>query len=276
MEHQWYIKLYRKLLENPISYNIELLWFLSYLLLEVNHTEQDIYKGNQKIHLMPWERIISQRALWERFSISISKVHRFIKILEEENILEHQWSSSFTIIKLLNWDTYNWIETQTEHKKNTKRTREETKQEWKQWEEWKEDISKDIWSTDLVPVEKIDNRNQGTQRIIDIIKDQVHQEWFLYDNNKEERNRATIIAKRQSDWGEFIKETPEEQEEVIIRWIISYSLQNEYVSKIQSARDFHEKWKKVANAKKQEISEAKKAQIQKNKYNPTGNPLLNF
>lgn len=149
MEHQWYIKLYRKLLENPISYNIELLWFLSYLLLEVNHTEQDIYKGNQKIHLMPWERIISQRALWERFSISISKVHRFIKILEEEWILEHQWSSSFTIVKLLNWDAYNWIETQTESKKNTRRTREETKQEWKQWEEWKEDISKDIWSTDL-------------------------------------------------------------------------------------------------------------------------------
>lgn len=149
MEHQWYIKLYRKLLENPISYNIELLWFLSYLLLEVNHTEQDIYRGNQKIHLMPWERIISQRALWERFSISISKVHRFIKILEEEWILEHQWSSSFTIVKLLNWDAYNWIETQTESKKNTRRTREETKQEWKQWEEWKEDISKDIWSTDL-------------------------------------------------------------------------------------------------------------------------------
>ena len=149
MDHQWYIKLYRKLLENPISYNIELLWFLSYLLLEVNHTEQDIYRGNQKIHLMPWERIISQRALWERFSISISKVHRFIKILEEENILEHQWSSSFTIVKLLNWDAYNWIETQTESKKNTRRTREETKQEWKQWEEWKEDISKDIWSTDL-------------------------------------------------------------------------------------------------------------------------------
>lgn len=133
-----------------------------------------------------------------------------------------------------------------------------------------------VWSKDLEPTEKIDNRNKWTQRIIDIIKDQVHQEWFLYDNNKEERNRATIIAKRQSDWGEFIKETPEEQEEVIIRWIISYSLQNEYVSKIQSARDFHEKWKKVANAKKQEISEAKKAQIQKNKYNPTGNPLLNF
>lgn len=173
MEHQWYIKLYRKLLENPISYNIELLWFLSFLLLEVNHTEQDIYKGNQKIHLMPWERIISQRALWERFSISISKVHRFIKILEEEWILEHQWSSSFTIVKLLNWDAYNWIETQTEHKKNTKRTREETKQEWKQWEEWKEDISKDIWSTDLLIEEPKEYWNTEINQILLLLKQTV-------------------------------------------------------------------------------------------------------
>lgn len=195
MEHQWYIKLYRKLLENPISYNIELLWFLSYLLLEVNHTEQDIYKGNQKIHLMPWERIISQRALWERFSISISKVHRFIKILEEENILEHQWSSSFTIIKLLNWDTYNWIETQTEHKKNTKRTREETKQEWKQWEEWKEDISKDIWSTDLV-----NKSDTGINDLLETIKQQIQSLGFIYKPWKQERNRAKNILTWKDFW----------------------------------------------------------------------------
>lgn len=196
MYSEWYIKLYRKLLENPISYNIELLWFLAYLLLEVNHTEQDIYKGNQKIHLMPWERIISQRALWERFSISISKVHRFIKILEEENILEHQWSSSFTIVKLLNWDTYNWIETQTESKKNTKRTREETKQEWKQWEEWKEDISKDIWEQALV----IRKWNEDINELLEIVKWQVEFLWLIYKKWKYERERAKNIITGKDFW----------------------------------------------------------------------------
>jgi len=195
MEHQWYIKLYRKLLENPISYNIELLWFLSYLLLEVNHTEQDIYKGHQKIHLMPWERIISQRALWERFSISISKVHRFIKILEEENILEHQWSSSFTIIKLLNWDTYNWIETQKEREKNTKRTREETKQEWKQWEEWKEDTTIVVWDKSLV-----NKSDTDINKILQFIKETVESQGFIYKAGKQERNRAKNILTWKDFW----------------------------------------------------------------------------
>lgn len=118
-----------------------------------------------------------------------------------------------------------------------------------------QDISKDIWVQALVISDnekRIDNRNSGTQRIIDMVKNQVEEEWYLYDNNKEERNRATIISKRQSDWWLFIKETPEEREEEIIRSIISFSNQNEYSAKIRSVRDFHEKWKKVANSMKQE------------------------
>lgn len=112
-----------------------------------------------------------------------------------------------------------------------------------------------VWVQALVKSEnekRIDNRNSGTQRIINMVKNQVEEEWYLYDNNKEERNRATIISKRQSDWWLFIKETPEEREEEIIRSIISFSNQNEYSAKIRSVRDFHEKWKKVANSMKQE------------------------
>jgi len=117
-----------------------------------------------------------------------------------------------------------------------------------------ETVSKDTGEQALVSSKKelVDNRNSGTQRIIDIVTNAVQIEWYLYDNNKEERNRATIISKRQSDWWLFIKDTPEEREEEIIRSIISYSNQNEYSAKIRSVRDFHEKWKKVANSMKQE------------------------
>lgn len=120
-----------------------------------------------------------------------------------------------------------------------------------------QNCSKEQWSQAIVlewnnKIEKIDSRNSLTQRVIDIIKDAVQIEWYLYDNNKEERNRATIIAKRQSDWGDFIKDTPEDREEEIIRAIIVYSNQKEYSAKIRSCKDFHEKWKKVVNSMKQE------------------------
>lgn len=130
-----------------------------------------------------------------------------------------------------------------------------------------QDSSKEEWEQALV-LETF--WNKWTQRIIDIVKSQVEQEGFLYDNNKDERNRATIIAKRQSDWGAFIKDTPEDQEEDYIRKIISFSNQNEYTSKIRSCKDFHEKWKKVANAMKESSQEIQK----KNFVHP--NPLLRF
>lgn len=111
-----------------------------------------------------------------------------------------------------------------------------------------------LWRQAVEIIEKdtrIDHRNSGTQRIIDIIRNQVELEWFLYDSNPQERNRATIIAKRQTDWWATVKDSPDEIEEQLIRSIISYSNQNEYVSKIRSAKDFHEKWRKVANSMKE-------------------------
>ena len=113
-----------------------------------------------------------------------------------------------------------------------------------------------VWSTDLVPVEKIDNRNPWTQRIIDIVQSEIKNLWYLYEKHAQDRNRATIIAKRQSDWWLFIKDSTEEKEEQIIRQIINYSNSNEFVKKIRNVFDFHEKWKSVANAMKQSVKEA--------------------
>ena len=112
-----------------------------------------------------------------------------------------------------------------------------------------------VWSKDLEPTEKIDNRNQGTQRIMDIVQSEIQNLGYLYEKHAQDRNRATIIAKRQSDWGIFIKDTPEPREEEIIRQIINYSNSNEFVKKIRSVYDFHEKWKSVANAMKQSVKE---------------------
>jgi len=168
------------------------------------------------------------------------------------------------------WDNKNKKDTIVLQTNNDSNTIKERKGKEIKEKESKTETDTIVSSQAIVISEKSDNRNLWTQRVIDIVKDQVEQEWFLYDNNKDERNRATIIAKRQSDWWSFIKDTPEEQEEDYIRKIISFSNQNEYTSKIRSCKDFHEKWKKVANAMKETNQEIQK----KNFLHP--NPLLRF
>lgn len=112
----WYIKLYRKLKDNPIAYNLELLWLLSFILMDVNFKENTFYRWSKKIVVKPWEKIFSQRWYSERFWVSLAKIHRYLKILSNEWILKHEWNSNFTILKLNNWDTYNWSETQMKTK----------------------------------------------------------------------------------------------------------------------------------------------------------------
>lgn len=158
------------------------------------------------------------------------------------------------MLGLNNWATYNQPDNQriTNDQPTNNQRITTTNKEYKEYKENNTETDTNVSSQAIVP---LDHRNKWTQRIIDIVKSQVEQEWFLYDNNKDERNRATIIAKRQSDWWNFIKDTPEEQEEDYIRKIISFSNQNEYTSKIRSVKDFHEKWKRVANAMKQKITQ---------------------
>jgi hypothetical protein len=109
---------------------------------------------------------------------------------------------------LNNWESYNTQDnkrTTNEQQTNNKRTTTTNKnnKEYKENNEYTTDTLPTVIeqalvleNTDII----LDKRNVGTQRIVDIIKDQVKQEGFLYDNNSEERRRATIIAKRQADW----------------------------------------------------------------------------
>lgn len=90
---------------------------------------------------------------------------------------------------------------------------------------------------------------------MDIVQSEIRNLGYLYEKHPQDRNRATIIAKRQSDWGNFIKDSTEEKEEQIIRQIINYSNSNEFVKKIRNVFDFHEKWKSVANSMKQSVKE---------------------
>lgn len=262
---EWFIQLHKKICDWEWYTDIPTKSLFFHILLKCNYKEA---KWKWKT-IKPWEFITSLEHLSLETWLTRQQVRTAIEKLKKTWEITHHATNEYTMIGLNNWDIYNtrdntWItnEQQTDNKRITT-----TNKEYKEKKENKTETDTNVSSQAIVP---IDNRNKWTQRIIDIVKSQVEQEGFLYDNNKDERNRATIIAKRQSDWWAFIKDTPDDQEEDYIRKIISFSNQNEYTSKIRSCKDFHEKWKKVANAMKESSQEIQK----KNFVHP--NPLLRF
>ena len=253
---EWFVQLHKKICDWEWYTDIPTCKLFFHILLKCNYKEA---KWKWKV-IKPWEFITSLEHLSLETGLTRQQVRTAINKLKSTWEITHYSTNEYTTLALNNWESYNTrdnIQITNEQQTNNKRitTTNKNNKEYKENKDNNIETDTIVSSQAIVSTEKSDSRNLWTQRIIDIVKNQVEEEWYLYDNNKEERNRATIIAKRQSDWWNFIKGTPEEREEEIIRSIIIYSLQNEYVSKVQSVRDFHEKWKKVANTMKQSTSQ---------------------
>jgi DNA-binding MarR family transcriptional regulator len=126
VDEKGYVKLYRKLLTNPvICKDGDYLSVWIYLLLKATHTEYpDMFKG-QKIILQPGQLITGRKKIAEKLSISESKVTRIINKFIFEQQIEQQTSNENRLITILNWKEYQGSEQQTEQPVNNHRTTSE-------------------------------------------------------------------------------------------------------------------------------------------------------
>lgn len=121
-----WIKLYRKILDNPINCKDSdyfSVWI--YLLLNATHTEYDtVFKG-ERITLKSGQLITGRKAIAEKFKIDENKVQRILKTLEKQHQIEQQTSNQNRLISILNWNEYQEERHQTEQQVNNERTTSE-------------------------------------------------------------------------------------------------------------------------------------------------------
>lgn len=121
-----YIKLHRKILENPIvCKDGDYLAIWIYLLLNATHKECDAMFKGKRITLLPGQLITGRKSIAKQFNINESKVQRVIKKLEIEHQIEQQTSNENRLITILNWDEYQKGEQPIEHRVNNERTTDE-------------------------------------------------------------------------------------------------------------------------------------------------------
>ncbi len=106
MKDTWFVKIYRKLLENPISWNLELLWLVTALLLKANHRSNSFFLWTQKFTVNPWQFISSQVKLSVEFWMNRNKMIRLLKILEDEKIVNIKWYSKYSLFTMVNRGKY--------------------------------------------------------------------------------------------------------------------------------------------------------------------------
>jgi len=126
MIEQGWIKLHRKMLDNPVVWkDSDHLAVWIYLLLNATHKDMDVLFKNKRITLKPGQLITSRKSIAKKLDISESKVHRVLKMLEIEQQIEQQTSNKNRLITIVRWNEYQSCEQQIEQQVNNNRTTSE-------------------------------------------------------------------------------------------------------------------------------------------------------
>jgi hypothetical protein len=117
-----YIKLYRKLLENPIFQNPNLLKVFIWCLLKATHKEYKQLVGLQQIKLLPGQFIYGRNKAAEELKMTPSTAHRYILCLKDFQILDIKANNKFSLVTVANWELYQSNDVEMDSKPNNKWT----------------------------------------------------------------------------------------------------------------------------------------------------------
>lgn len=121
MNNGW-VKIYRKIQDNFIYKNSEMLHLWIHILLECNHTDREMYFNGCRLAVKRGSFVTGRKAISRDTGISESKIFRYLKVLEIEHLIEQQKTSKYSVISVVNYDTYQGGEHQNEQQMNIKRT----------------------------------------------------------------------------------------------------------------------------------------------------------
>ena len=128
-----WISLHRKILDNPIlkaSKEYSRLEAFVWLLLRANHKEGKCVIGSTLYKVKKGEMITSQMKLMKQFRWSKSKLINFLKLLQEDEMIDIKTEPNLTRITILNYCTYQDYKTTkkplTDREKTTSRPEKDT------------------------------------------------------------------------------------------------------------------------------------------------------
>lgn len=120
MSSQGWIKLHRKLIDNPIFNSEKGLKIWIWCLFKAGHQGKSIYIGQKCIKLQPGQFVYGRESASDSLKMSQSTVRNWMNILKKDRYLDIKATANYSIITILNWSEYQTID----NKKDNKITRE--------------------------------------------------------------------------------------------------------------------------------------------------------
>ena len=120
-----WVKLHRKLLDNPRFKDGDWLKIWMFLLSSATHKERDIIFAGERMTLKPGELITSRKSIVEKTGVEPSKVERVLKMMKSEHQIDQRSDNRCRLVSVTSWDEYQVSEHANEHPVNIQRTSSE-------------------------------------------------------------------------------------------------------------------------------------------------------
>jgi len=121
-----YVRVYRKTIDSQVFQNEGLLKVWLWCLLRANHKEQWVSittgRGTTEVHLLPGQFIFGRKTAAKELKMKPSTVRNRIQKLKNMRNLDIQTDTHYSIIIVLNWDTYQVPNKKEDRQEDNQRT----------------------------------------------------------------------------------------------------------------------------------------------------------
>ena len=120
-----YIKLYRKLLENPIMKKPGMLQLWIYCLLKANHEPGRTHFGKDDIDVLPGQFVTGRFELSSALGVKPATIYKRLSALHQTGFCNIKSNNRNTLVTVINWELYQSSENESNIKSNNKVTTKE-------------------------------------------------------------------------------------------------------------------------------------------------------
>ena len=124
--HNGFIALHRKLLQNPIFDNPNLLKMWLWCLLKATHTEHKQLIGLEVIELKKGQFITGRFSGANELKVNESTWYKHIKLLEQLEMITLKSNNKYTVVSVVNWELYQVDKKENNNKITTKEQQNNT------------------------------------------------------------------------------------------------------------------------------------------------------
>jgi len=154
-----WIKLHRKLLDNPICRQPKKCHLWTILLMLANHETKTKHWGGDVLTIKPGQVLTGRKELASVSGLDESFIQRTLAELERENMIEQQTYAKFRIITIVSWQNYQSTEQQNGCTQNEQQNARENEQQ----ENPTEQAENGILGHSIKPCEQVNEQQNDTK-----------------------------------------------------------------------------------------------------------------